>query len=169
MDADEVADAYRAHRGAVHSYLIRRLGQRETAEDLTAETFARALAHWDGYTEQGRGRGPWLMSIARNILLDHYKSSRVRREVNVAEPDDFGPLTPDCWEQVEHALRRETVERVLVPLPQKYRCCLQLRFLAGLSRAETAQQLAITPRAAAQLQVRALDAARRHLTTGALR
>lgn len=169
MDTDQVADAYRDSHGAVYSFLLRRLGHHETAEDLTAETFARAVARWDSYTEQGSCRQAWLMTIARNILLDHFKSSRVKREVHVAEMDTFGPQTPDCWEQVEHALRCETVSRALAPLQPNHRRCLQLRYFAGMTGPQTARHLGISDGAVKQLQVRALESARRHLTTGVFR
>ena len=60
----------------VHGYLLSRCGDRATAEDLTSETFVRALRRIDSLSAQGRDVGAWLVTIARNLALDHLKSGR---------------------------------------------------------------------------------------------
>jgi RNA polymerase sigma factor (sigma-70 family) len=75
--AREFAAFYRLHEDAVLGFFLRRTGSAELAADLTAETFARALA--------GRGRfdpslgdpGAWLFGIAHNLLASSLKRGSV--------------------------------------------------------------------------------------------
>src|SRR5262249_57423349 len=61
------------------------VGTRSTAEDFTSETFLRAWRRIGSVTNQGRDIGAWYITIARNIVLDHVKSSRYRLEVTTAD------------------------------------------------------------------------------------
>ncbi len=56
------------------------------AEDLLSETFFRALRSMASFQWQGKDFGAWLMTIARNLVVDHYKSGRARLETTT---DDF--------------------------------------------------------------------------------
>ena len=70
----------------VFRYVLFRVGDRELAEDVTSETFLRALRRIASVSYQGRDVGAWFVTIARNLVLDHVKSSRFRLEV-----------TPPSW------------------------------------------------------------------------
>ena len=75
-------DLYRQSRDTVQRYLLRRLnGDRHLAEDLTHETFARALARIDTYQEMGRPFVAWLLTIAGNLVVDYYKSAWRRLQI----------------------------------------------------------------------------------------
>ncbi|MDQ3628663.1 MAG: hypothetical protein M3419_07625 [Actinomycetota bacterium] len=58
------------------------------AEDLTSETFFRALRSISSFSWQGKNFGAWLTTIARNLVADHYTSSRSRLEVVADEVPD---------------------------------------------------------------------------------
>lgn len=60
--------------------VVRVGGDRPLAEDITSETFLRALRGISSARDQGRDVGAWLHVIARNLVADHVKSSRYRRE-----------------------------------------------------------------------------------------
>ena len=75
-DGEAFGRIYDLYAPPVHRYLLHRLGDRTLAEDLTSETFVRALRRIDSLTFQGRDVGAWLVTIARNLVLYHVKSSR---------------------------------------------------------------------------------------------
>src|ERR1700712_92083 len=77
-DAEAFGQLYDHYVTLVHRYAYHRVGDRATAEDITSETFLRALRRIDSLTFQGRDVGAWLVTIARNIIFDHVKSSRYR-------------------------------------------------------------------------------------------
>ena len=58
----------------VYRYIYYRVGSPTLAEDLVSETFLRALRRIDSFTWQGRDFAAWLVTIARNLIADHFKS-----------------------------------------------------------------------------------------------
>jgi RNA polymerase sigma factor (sigma-70 family) len=105
---------------------------------LTSETFARALRRIDSVSYQGRDAGAWFTTIARNLITDHVKSSRVQRETVTAE---FTDASTDQDSPEQAVIRRDTaadVRRRVGLLPTDQQECIRLRFFQDLSIAETA-------------------------------
>ena len=79
---DEVttfAQAAESHLDDVYAYLVWFTGDRFVAEELTAETFERALRLWHRF-DPGRGTArTWLCQVARTTALDHFRSEKRRR------------------------------------------------------------------------------------------
>jgi RNA polymerase sigma-70 factor (ECF subfamily) len=108
------------------------------AQDLTSETFARALRRIDSVSYQGCDAGAWFTTIARNLITDHVKSSRVQRETVTAEFDDAGT---DHESPEQAVIRRDVaadVRRRVSQLPTDQQECIRLRYFQELSVAETA-------------------------------
>src|SRR6478609_5654109 len=97
-DADAFGTLYDRYLDLVYRYIYFRVGSHPLAEDLTSETFLRALRRIADFTWQGRDFGAWLVTIARNLITDHFKSGRYRLEVSTAEVIDIpldGPHIPE--------------------------------------------------------------------------
>src|SRR5439155_18789360 len=73
-------EIYNRYADKVYAYIHRRVEHRQLAEDLTADTFFRALDRIDTFTWQGRDFGAVLIRIARNTAMDHLRSYRHRYE-----------------------------------------------------------------------------------------
>ena len=120
--AENFAEAARRHLDDVHAFLVYLTGDRAVAEDLTAETFARALERWHRYDPRRGGPRTWLCQLARSTALDHFRAEDRRRrregryalDVPEAEEDGFGEgLSP----ALEAALSRLSAsEREVVAL-----------------------------------------------------
>jgi RNA polymerase sigma-70 factor (ECF subfamily) len=132
-----------------------RAGDREVAEDLTAEVFLKASRQLDTGRAQA-SIAAWLFTVARTVLTHHYR--RYYRtgtcvsldDARVAEmPDAF--RHPERLEQIAHR-----VAEVLGTLPDRYRWVLELRFRSGYSIEETAQEMGVTPQNAKVIQHRAV-------------
>src|SRR5437588_12774040 len=82
VGAPPFADVVAEHLDAVYRYLVYLTGDRAAAEDLTSETFERALRIWRGFDPRRGAPRTWLCSIARSAALDHFRAERrrVRRE-----------------------------------------------------------------------------------------
>ena len=155
-EADAFGRLYDQYSDTVYRYIYYRVGGKATAEDLTSETFLRALRRIGTFTWQGRDFGAWLVTIARNLVADHYKSSRYRLEVTT---DDFlahDSSTGDLEDDVIAGLTNETLVETLRQLAPDQQECLVMRFLQGWSIAETARALDRSEGAIKQLQLRAL-------------
>jgi RNA polymerase sigma-70 factor, ECF subfamily len=165
-DTDAFAELYDRYMDLVFRYIYYRVGTRALAEDLTSETFLRALRRITSVTWQGRDFGAWLVTIARNLVADHYKSGRYRLEVTTADMLDAdraedGP-EGEVLDQLTNATLLETVKR-LNPEQQE---CIVLRFLQGLSVAETAAVMGKNEGAIKALQYRAVRTLGRLLPEG---
>jgi RNA polymerase sigma-70 factor (ECF subfamily) len=153
-DAEAFGLLYDHYQSSVYRFLFYRTRSTTLAEDLTSETFFRALRSMNNFRWQGKDFGAWLMTIARNLATDHFKAGRTRLELTT---EDMG-LHDDATEGPESAvlagLTNEVLLRALTELPPEQRDCLVMRFLQGMSIAETAAVLGRSDGAVKQLQLR---------------
>jgi RNA polymerase sigma-70 factor (ECF subfamily) len=159
-DARAFGELYDRYVDMVYRYVLFRVGDRPLAEDLTSETFLRALRRISTVSYQGRDVGAWFVTIARNLVLDHVKSSRYRLEVTTSDVAD----TPSWSTGVASGPEQEVVAsdtnaelmRCVAKLNRDQQECIVLRFLQGLSVAETAAHMGRNEGAIKALQHRAV-------------
>ncbi|MFW6691516.1 ECF subfamily RNA polymerase sigma factor, BldN family [Streptomyces sp. MAR4 CNX-425] len=147
---------YDQYADTVYRYIYYRVGGRATAEDLTSETFLRALRRIGTFTWQGRDFGAWLVTIARNLVADHFKSSRFRLEVTTGEMLDPSETERSPEDSVLESLSNTALLETVRKLNPQQQECVTLRFLQGLSVAETAQVMGKNEGAIKTLQYRAV-------------
>jgi RNA polymerase sigma-70 factor (ECF subfamily) len=155
-DQNAFGQLYDRYVDVVFRFVLFRVGDRPLAEDLTSETFLRALRRISSVSYQGRDVGAWFVTIARNLVLDHVKSSRYRLEMTTADildssADDRGPEQ----EVVEEATATELM-RCVAQLGRDQQECIMLRFMQGLSVSETASVMGRNEGAVKALQHRAV-------------
>lgn len=155
-DTSAFARLYDRYVDVVFRYVLFRVGDRELAEDVTSETFLRALRRITSVSYQGRDVGAWFVTIARNLVLDHVKSSRFRLEVATAEVDDTRRVEIGPEQQVISRVTTAALLECVEQLGDDQRECIVLRFLQGLSVAETAEVMRRNEGAVKALQHRAV-------------
>ncbi|MFE5258284.1 RNA polymerase sigma factor [Streptomyces coelicoflavus] len=171
-DREAFAALYNAHRDDVLRYLTRRTGNRHLAEDLTQDVFLRAMRRIDTFVPRNASSFvAWLMTIARNIHLDHLKLHRVQKEVPVDQVDDES-TDPSAEASAMRGLdvveAAATVTAALAVLTPQQRECVRLRFFAELSGPETAARMGKGLPAVKTLQFRALRIMRSALSETAV-
>jgi RNA polymerase sigma-70 factor (ECF subfamily) len=169
-DSEAFGLIYDRYVDAVFRFIYFRVGNRQLAEDLTADTFLRALKRIGSFTWQGRDLGAWLVTIARNLVADHFKSGRYRLEVTTsdvldADREDRGPEGSPEAAVVDHITNVALLTAVKQLNPEQQECIV-LRFLQGFSVAETAQAMGKNEGAIKALQYRAVRALARLLPDG---
>ncbi|ONK13361.1 ECF subfamily RNA polymerase sigma factor, BldN family [Streptomyces sp. MP131-18] len=155
-EAEAFGCLYDHYSDTVYRYIYYRVGGRATAEDLTSETFLRALRRIGTFTWQGRDFGAWLVTIARNLVADHFKSSRFRLEVTTGEMLDANEVERSPEESVLESLANSALLDAVRKLNPQQQECVTLRFLQGLSVAETARVMGKNEGAIKTLQYRAV-------------
>jgi RNA polymerase sigma-70 factor, ECF subfamily len=155
-EADAFGRLYDHYADTVYRYIYYRVSSKATAEDLTSETFLRALRRIGTFTYQGRDFGAWLVTIARNLVADHFKSSRFRLEVTTGEMLDPNETERSPEESVLEQLSNDALLQAVRKLNPQQRECVRLRFLQGLSVAETARIMGKNEGAIKTLQYRAV-------------
>ena len=155
-DSEAFGQLYDFYQPSVYRFVYYRVATSQLAEDLTSETFFRALRAISSFQWQGRDFGAWLMTIARNLVVDHYKSARSRLETSMPSIGDREETAASPEEHVLRSLTNELLREKLAELPGDQQECLVLRFLNSYSIAETAKVLGKSDGAVKQLQLRAI-------------
>jgi len=134
-DAQLFLEMYEDNVDRVYAFFGYRLRSREAAEDLTQATFEKAYKAWALFDETLASSGTWLMTIARNTLVDSYRRDRSDREESLDDSDDAAALgVPD-----EHDLGLSPeLEAALGELDDKQRELIALRYGADLTGPEIA-------------------------------
>jgi RNA polymerase sigma-70 factor (ECF subfamily) len=143
---------YDRYVDSVYRFCLRRLGEREEAEDATARVFAKALAAMPRYRDNAPSFRAWLFAIARNAVVDEVRSRRPDLQLDAAVDLPDSSASPEAIVLATES-ERDTAA-LLGRLPPEQRHVVELR-LAGLSLAETAHALGKTPIAAKVTQHRA--------------
>jgi RNA polymerase sigma-70 factor (ECF subfamily) len=131
----EFEQAYDDNLARVYGFFAYRVGTREDAEDLTQQAFERALRAWDRFDSRRGAVWTWLIAIARNLLIDHYRAGT---HGATSVPLDEVPLTAlPAANGTEPAIGLEPkLARALNRLAQRDREILALRYGADLTGPE---------------------------------
>ncbi len=161
--AEDFAEAARRHLDDVHAFLVYLTGDRAVAEDLTAETFARALERWHRYDPRRGGPRTWLCQVARSAALDHFRAEdrRRRREGRYAVAELRESAEPVFGEGLSPAL-----ERALAQLSAAEREVVALRIVLELDGEGAARVLGISTTACSTRLSRALAKLEKEVSAG---
>jgi RNA polymerase sigma-70 factor (ECF subfamily) len=162
-DQTAFASLYEQYSPLVYRFLRRRLdGSDEVVEDLTEDVFVKVYEKLDRYVERGLPFTAWLYRIAHNHLVDYLRSlprTSAHSLDDVAEIPEVAASA--AYRQV---LDRQSLEPAMARLTPEQRQAIELRFLEGMSVAETAATMGRSDEAVKKLQARALANLRRHLS-----
>jgi len=147
---------YDQYVDSVFRFVYYRVNDRALAEDFTSETFLRALRRISSISYQGRDIGAWFITIARNIIFDHAKSARYRLELTTGEVIEGKEVDAGPELAVLAHLTNARLLEAVNSLGEEQKECIVLRFLNGLSVAETASVMGKNDGAIKALQHRAV-------------
>ena len=138
-DRDAFEQLYHRYVRSIFGLALRRLRDRERAEDAVQEMFAAVWRSAGSYRPERGPAAPWLYAVARNAIVDRL---RVRSETPGETPDvvsrDPGPA-----ERAESSYVAWRVHRAVEELPEKEREVLELAYWSGFSQSEVAAFLDI--------------------------
>ncbi len=147
----EFARVYDEHVWRVYGFLAYWLPDRESAEDLTQSTFERALRAWARFDPRRASERTWLLTIARNLLIDHHRRDRSDRTEPIEER-----LLPTVSGPEERAAISPELADALAQLGEREREILALRFGGDLSGPEIAELLDLSLANVQQITSRSL-------------
>lgn len=146
---------YRSHVRAVYAFLAYSVS-RETAEDLTADTFERAIKAWDRFDPSVATEKTWLLAIARNALTDHYRRKKNRPTVSTDEHPALLDALVEQGDAFTTIASGQAVAELLGNVGPRDREVLALRYGVGLSARDTAAVTELTEANVNQITSRAL-------------
>jgi RNA polymerase sigma factor (sigma-70 family) len=157
----DFAEVYDEHIWDVYGYVAYRLSSREEAEDVTQMAFERALKAWKRYDPSRASAKTWLISIAHNLLIDHYRASKGPSEqLDNEVAERHGPHTPGPEQDL--GLSPE-LAAALATLSQRDREIIALRFGGDLTGPEIAELLGLSLANVQQILSRSLRRLRAEL------
>lgn len=147
-DPARFAELYESNFDRVYAYILRRVGDRHLAEDLTAEVFLRALAGLRRFEWRGLPFIAWLFKIAANEISD--LMTRAAKDHLAIQPED----SIDAG--IQEVERRARLFALVDRLPADQGRVILMRFAEEKTVREIAGELGRTEGAVKQLQFRAL-------------
>ena len=125
-EAEAFAPLMNMYKQQLFSYLIRRTGNRETAEDLFQEILIKI---WRGFPKYQKKEkfGSWVLSIAHNLTVDSFRKKKVRSIVSQTEDLEEIRHTDNPVEKVEKDEQRKMLSNALSQLSEKQKEVFLLR------------------------------------------
>jgi RNA polymerase sigma-70 factor, ECF subfamily len=148
LQGDQTAwdDIVRQHRRKVFNLAYKFVGRQDEAEDLTQDIFLKVFRALHTFDRRANFQ-TWLISISRNLCIDHYRSVRKERATIARDVDASGmtPVAPgrSPYGQVELGDVKRRINEALTKLPPALRQAVVLRDLQEFSYQEIADQLGL--------------------------
>jgi RNA polymerase sigma-70 factor (ECF subfamily) len=146
LNGDQAAweSIVRLYRRKVFNVAYKFVGRHDQAEDLTQDVFLKLYKSLDTFDRRANFQ-TWLISVSRNLCIDHYRAVRKERETinRDVDPADFAPVAPDprADTQLEQRDRVRLLRRALDKLAPTLRTAVMLRDIQELTYQEIADKL----------------------------
>lgn len=152
---------YDYYQPKIYRFVVLRVGRREEAEDLTHQVFLHAWQRIEEYRFLGFPFSSWLYRIARNAIVDHYRTKREATDIEEVDLADATNLERDT----DVLLQMHRVRAALLELKDEHQDVIIMRFIEELSIKEVAGALDKTEGAVKLLQYRAMRELQKMLDT----
>lgn len=150
-----LASLYDEYFNRIAHYIYVRIGDRNEAEDLAGDVFAKALESLKSYKERGIPMQAWLFRIARNASVDYF---RKKGRVTTVPIEGVTIMTgEDPAAVAEKGIEMEKVREAMQKLTAEQREVVQLRFFGGLSSKEVGAILNKSDGAVREMQRAAVE------------
>jgi RNA polymerase sigma-70 factor (ECF subfamily) len=138
-DREAFEALYHRYVRSMYGLALRRLRDRQRAEDAVQETFAAVWRSAASYRPERGAAAPWLYAVARNAIIDRLRA----RNEPAAEAPDLPSSEPGPADRAESSFVAWRVHRALEELPPKEREVIELAYWSGMSQSEVAEYLHI--------------------------
>jgi RNA polymerase sigma-70 factor (ECF subfamily) len=161
-DAEAFARLYDSTVDRIYRYVYFRVTHDQTAEDITSQVFLKA---WENLGRYKQGRTPflgWLYTMARNAVIDHYRTRKAIVALEDAVVFQEDP-SQTISEGIDRASEVRALRAAIQGLTEDQQQVLTLKFITGMNTSQVARQMGKGPGAIRALQMRALQALAKRL------
>ncbi len=167
LDSTEALEELCGHYAPrIYSFILKRVGRVEDAEDLTSVVFEKVILKLDTFDESKASFSTWIYRIAMNCVTDFYRSRSRKKEAPLEDGDVAGRR--EGISDLERMDLHIALLDLLEQLPAKYREAVTLRYFADMRVGEVAETLGITESAASKRVLRGLEELRSRSRGGPL-
>lgn len=149
-DRSAISELIERHSKRVRSYIGMMVKDDDIADDIFQETFIKAVKVIDEgrYTDSGKFLS-WVLRIAHNRVLDHFRREKSSRQINEAEAgyDVIGTMRfsePTTEDEMVHSEIEQTIRQLIDLLPEEQQEVVRLRYYSKLSFQEIAEQTEVS-------------------------
>lgn len=149
-DRSAISELIERHSKRVRSYIGMMVKDDDIADDIFQETFIKAVKVIDEgrYTDSGKFLS-WVLRIAHNRVLDHFRREKSSRQINEAEAgyDVIGTIRfsePTTEDEMVHSEIEQTIRQLIDLLPEEQQEVVRLRYYSKLSFQEIADQTEVS-------------------------
>jgi len=138
------AELYEGYIDKVFRYIQYRVNNVQLAEDLTSAVFEKALVNFSKYSSDKASFSTWIFSIARNVVIDHYRVSRKRQTTSLDEAIEMPSRDLPPEEELERKEQLECLGVCLAELSEEEQEIIRLKFGAELNNRQIAKMLGLS-------------------------
>lgn len=147
---------YDHYSAPIYRFVALKVGSKEEAEDLTHETFLSAWQNLKNYKHQGFPFSSWLYQIARNKVIDHYRTKKQYTSFENLD-EDILKIVGVVENNLEVSLAMDQVKQAIAQLGQEQQDVIIMKFVEDLPNEEIAKALNKSEGAVRLLQHRAVQ------------
>lgn len=155
-EAEAFGVLYDRHHTRIYRFIYLKVQSREEAEDLTHQAFLHAWQHIRTYTQKGTPISSWFYRIARNKVIDHYRTRR--QSIGLEDAPELQAPGQNHPETLDTKFSSEKISKAIAALKPEYQDVIIMRFIEELSNEETASAMGRSLVAVRLLQHRAIKA-----------
>jgi RNA polymerase sigma-70 factor (ECF subfamily) len=140
----------------IYRFIYLKLSDKSEAEDLTHEVFLSAWRTLPSYKHRGFPLSSWLYQIARNRIIDHFRTKKINYSIEEVGEDHFSLDTVSTDDLLDANLNLEKIKEAMKALPEEAQTVLILRYVEDMPPKEIAEVLEKSEGAVRLMQHRAL-------------
>lgn len=142
-DTEVIRRMYRTHVRAVYAFFAYSVTS-ETAEDLTQATFERVVKRWESFDPERGSEKTWILAIAKNTLVDHFRREQHRTTVSTDEHPGLLDRLSTTTSPIDRRIRTDGLLEWLEQLDERERLLIALRYGADMSTSEVAESTGLS-------------------------
>lgn len=154
-DSSAFGALYDHYHAMIYRFVMVKVGRREEAEDITHQVFLSAWQNVKTYRHRGHPFSSWLYQIARNQVIDHYRSAKIDVSLENVDPEYFAAPAIAHFD-LGTKLEMEKVRLAIEQLKSDHQDVIIMRFVEDMALKETAEILGKSEGAVKLIQHRAL-------------
>ena len=138
----EFSTYYDEYMPKVYRFIHYKINNRQLSEDLTSDVFEKAVVNFNKFDSS---RGPfsaWVFTIARNVLIDHYKANKAYASIDEAE--DIESKEPGPEEALETSETNKQLMGCLSTLPEREQEIVRLKFGARMNNRQISKLMGLS-------------------------
>lgn len=164
LEPEALAEVHDTYYVPIYRYIIMRISDPDTAEDLTSEVFIRLLSALRDHTAPQNTLRGWLFSVASRVVKDHYRKQYRSQQTDLHENIPSTNNSPE--NNVDMNLDKEALHHAVTELSEDQQNVIALRFGFGMSIREAAKTIGKSEGSVKMLQARAIKNLAKKLKPG---